>query len=121
MIYSDAGVVGKVRHAIEIFRVYRNPWLRLFDYFDLLGNGRVYEVELRNGIRFAVRGASSDFAVIDEIFIHSVYERGLEAIEFGHDVIDIGSHAGMFAVAAAVRGARVVCFEPLPDNFELLK
>ncbi len=121
MRYSNASVTGKARHAIEILCVYRKPWLRLFDYFGLLQRGKVYEVRLRNGMQFSVRGGSSDFQVIDEVFIHGVYDRGLDAIEVGHGVVDIGSHVGMFAMAAAARGARVVCFEPLPSNFELLK
>jgi len=38
----------------------------------------------------------------------------------GQIVIDIGAHVGMFAMAAAARGAAVLCFEPLRENVELL-
>jgi FkbM family methyltransferase len=35
-------------------------------------------------------------------------------------ILDVGAHIGGFAIAAAERGARVWCFEPDPENFELL-
>jgi len=49
---------------------------------------------------------------------------GLEQIELTHDdiVLDVGSNIGMFAIYVKKKfGCKVVCFEPVPLNFEHLK
>ena len=42
-------------------------------------------------------------------------------VEDGDLVFDVGAHAGMFAVAAARRGGRVVAVEPDPDVAKVLR
>ena len=93
---------------------------QILEYLDVLPRGKTYHVCLRNGIQFQVRARTGDLPIIDEIFIHKVYDRGLSRIGPGQQVIDIGASIGVFGIAAAARGARVVCFEPLRDNFEFL-
>lgn len=75
---------------------------------------------LRNGLRLEVRGGTSDLQIVDEVFIHKIYDRALDRLQPGDHVIDVGAHCGMFALAVAQAGARVSCFEPLHENFELL-
>jgi FkbM family methyltransferase len=36
-------------------------------------------------------------------------------------VVDVGAHYGIYSLLAARAGARVVAFEPLPENFEVLR
>lgn len=110
----------RLLRALAGFRVYRNPSIRILDYLGLVRSRRV-EVALRNGLRFNVRLRTGDFGILDEVFSQGIYNRALERIEPGHLVLDVGAHAGIFALAAARRGATVLCFEPLPDNVELLK
>lgn len=109
----------RLRHALRAFRVYRSPVVRFLDYFGLL-KARQVDVTLQNGLRFRIRSRTGDFAIIDEVFNYGVYDRALDTLKPGHIVLDIGAHVGVFALAAAMRGATVNCFEPLPDNFELL-
>lgn len=120
MIISDAGILGKVPHAFAIVRLYKHPWIRMLEYWGILPAGKTYRVELRNGVRFHVRPGTGDLPIIDEVFIHRVYEPALRRIGPGAQVIDIGANIGVFAIAAAARGADVLCFEPLRDNFDLL-
>ena len=120
MVINDVGVVGKAPHAIAAFRQYRKPWIRILDYCGLLPRGRQYRVELRNGLRFVVRASTGDLPIIDEVFIHGLYDNGLNRLGEGKTVVDIGAHTGVFAIAAAARGAQVFCYEPMPDNFDLL-
>src|SRR5205823_14694199 len=120
MLVSDVGVVGKAPHAMAVLREYRKPWIRILDYLGLLPRGRRYRVDLRNGLRFIVRAGTGDLPILDEIFIHRLYSRGLTRLGNGDTVVDIGGHTGVFAVAAAARGARVFCYEPIPDNFDVL-
>lgn len=57
-------------------------------------------------------------AVFEEIFLDRVYE--LDLVRFEPDlVIDCGAHVGFFTLLAACRfpGARVMAFEPQPDNW----
>jgi FkbM family methyltransferase len=77
-------------------------------------------VYLRNGLAIELRGGVSDFQIVDEIFIHQVYQRALGRIHRGSMVIDIGAQCGIFTLAAASRGARVMAYEPLPENYKLL-
>lgn len=121
MVLANNRPVDKASHAIAILGLYKNPVTRFLDYFGLLRKGSVHSVQLRNGLRFWVRAGNSDLQVIDELFIHRIYDRALRRIGPGQQVIDIGSHCGVFALAAAARGARVLCFEPMFDNVAALR
>jgi FkbM family methyltransferase len=59
------------------------------------------------------------------IFLHVVADNEYRlpaTLPSGSLVLDIGAHTGSFALAALRRGAgRVVCCEPCPDNFALLR
>lgn len=113
-------LLSKVRHALGVFRVYRRPLVRFLDYFHLIRVGTRLRVTLRNGLTVTVRTGTSDFGVIDDIFISGVYDKTLNRLREGQKVIDIGAQCGIFALAAAARGATVLCVEPLPENYELL-
>ncbi len=79
-----------------------------------------YDVPLRSGHVIRLRGRSRDFHVFHRIFINDEY--GLRGLDFdGARVVDIGAHAGFFALRAAIAGARVLCVEPAPDNIRLLR
>jgi FkbM family methyltransferase len=65
---------------------------------------------------FTVRDGTSDFKAIKEVVIGESYERREFKIEPGETWIDIGANCGAFSVWAASKGARVIGFEPDPDN-----
>jgi len=111
----------RARHAAAASVVYRNPVPRLLDYLGRVPRGAVREVRLWNGLRIAARLGTSDLSIVDEIFALRVYDRALRHVRPGHAVVDIGAHCGVFALAAALRGATVRCFEPLPANVALLR
>ncbi len=110
----------RLRPAVRAFRVYTNPLPRFLDYFGLIRHNKHLRIVLRNGLRLRIRTGTSDFGIVDDIFNYRVYDRALTRITDGDVVIDIGAHVGMFAIAAAARGATVLCFEPLRENVELL-
>jgi len=66
--------MNKVSHTFALFRVYRQPgiWLRILDKLRLLPVGKEYIVKLKNGLKLALRGSSSDFEVLDEILIQKL-------------------------------------------------
>jgi len=66
------------------------------------------------------RAGTIDRRVFREVVVGDVYR--LPAFARGDLVLDVGAHAGSFALAALRRGAgRVVCCEPDPDNFAVLR
>lgn len=60
-----------------------------------------------------------DSVIVDQVLVRNEYN--LPKDMQGMVVLDIGAHIGAFAVACAKRGAaKIYCFEPEPENFELL-
>ncbi|HET6203009.1 MAG TPA: FkbM family methyltransferase [Planctomycetota bacterium] len=82
--------------------------------------GPFADVPLREGGTVRLRAAPMDRHIFHRIFARDEY--GLD--EFGPGslgtVIDIGAHAGFFALRVAPLAARVLCYEPVPENYELL-
>jgi FkbM family methyltransferase len=73
-----------------------------------------------NGRRFKVRNKSMDSAIVDLVFVKNEYN--LDNFNSADIVMDVGSHIGSFATAAATRGSRRVhCYEVNPENRSLLK
>ncbi len=110
----------RARHAAGACRTYVNPMTRFLDYLGRVPAGEVREVRLRNGLRVRARLGTSDLAIVDEVFAHGVYDRALRTLAPGQAVLDIGAQSGIFALAAAARGASVLCCEPIPANAALL-
>src|SRR5438874_8293053 len=108
MMFTDVRPRGKLSHTLAIVVLYQNPILRFLDHLGVLNKGTVNTVTLRNGLRFSVRARTGDLEVIDEVFIHRVYDAALTRIRSGQTVVDVGAHCGVFTVASAARGARVV-------------
>lgn len=70
---------------------------------------------------FAVREGTSDFKAIKEVVIDGGYEKKGFSIESGETWIDIGANCGAFCVLAASRGAKVIAFEPDPENASIAR
>jgi len=111
----------RVHRAVGVCRAYRRPVTRFLDYLGWFPQGALSDVYLRNGMRIRARLGTSDLSIIDEVFVDGVYDRGLRSLRGGHTVIDIGAQCGIFALAAAARGAFVLCYEPVLQNLELLR
>lgn len=110
------GRAARLATPLRIRRAFRN-WPRVLA--DHLGVVRgPYVAELRDGASFEVRGRTDDRHVLYEIFVQGAYDAPLHP---GDIVVDVGANIGGFTVAAALRGARVVAFEPSPDNFGALE
>jgi len=74
-----------------------------------------------NGESYAVANSGAVHSaqyIYNEIFIDKVYG----SIEKGDVVIDVGANIGLYSKYAIDNGAsKVICFEPDPDNGEMLK
>lgn len=64
----------------------------------------------------------NDTEIINDVRIKNFYlDKGFGVFKSGDIVIDIGAHIGAFSIECAIRGAKVLAFEPDPENFKILK
>ncbi|MEW6036215.1 MAG: FkbM family methyltransferase [Candidatus Micrarchaeota archaeon] len=115
------GIFGKARVVAGIISLV-NEWpYYLAEYLGLRKGGkRVYS--LRNGIRYATRGGSSDKGVLNDIWIRNTYAPPGFEIRETDTVMDIGAHIGVFTIYAAskARKGKVFAFEPFPGNYAMV-
>lgn len=91
---------------------YKNFYIYLIElYLKKLIKYHIYK--LRNNLKFVIRLFTWDSWVIDEIIFNKE----------GDTIIDIGAHIGIPSIYAAsiIRNGKIYCFEPVGDNFSLLK
>jgi len=77
--------------------------------------------EFRNGQKIKARSHSTDWIAINEIFVYNDYTPEGFKINKNDTVVDIGGHIGIFSVFASKFSNKVFCFEPVIENFNLLK
>ena len=73
---------------------------------------------LVNGFTFNMREDTEDKGIIDHIFKENRYHFPDDMK--GVTVLDIGGQIGSASVYCALRGAKVIAFEPYKPNFDLL-
>lgn len=81
-----------------------------------LFNKDIYSLNLRNGIKFMVKGkiGKADLSMLSEIWYYKYYNpKGFE-INNNDIVFDIGANNGYFSLYAAKKGKKIYAFEPLP-------
>jgi FkbM family methyltransferase len=90
-----------------------------FLYFGQWGKKQViYSI---NGAKFKIRTWTSDKTITNEIFKREAYTFNNEfKIKPGDIVLDIGGHIGVFVVLAARTAKKVLVYEPLKENYDLL-
>lgn len=78
------------------------------------------QLHLKNGTRLFIRDFMSLY-IYHEIFLDQVYDAELKSP--APLVIDIGANTGFFALYVKQRwpDAKLMCFEPMPDNCDQLK
>lgn len=64
----------------------------------------------------------SDF-IFDEIFIRRVYVQNGITVTDGSTIVDVGANIGLFALffACEAKNLKILCLEPLPPIFHVLK
>lgn len=70
------------------------------------------------GVTWHYRENTNDLGIIDQVFTHNACH--LPDDLSGKLLVDIGAHIGGVSVLAALRGAKVMAYEPRFDNYELL-
>jgi FkbM family methyltransferase len=77
---------------------------------------------LPNGLEVAHLNRGETNFLYREMFIDQVYERHGLTLRPGDIVFDVGANIGFFALAVHLRypGVRLLCFEPIPEVFDVL-
>lgn len=70
---------------------------------------------------FEVREDPWDSKFIKEIWEGEYYFKNDMEVTSKDVVLDVGAHIGVFSVLAAKLGARVIAYEPVPENIKLLR
>ena len=102
---------NRLSYALNAPRVYRNWWSVPLPKF-----GRDVVLELRNGIRYYVRGGTRDLSTVNEAAFADPYlANGFVRVSPDSIVVDIGANIGDFAVRAAraAPDGRVIAVEPV--------
>ncbi|MFZ2061865.1 MAG: FkbM family methyltransferase [Candidatus Binatus sp.] len=110
---------NRIQYVLKVPRVFRNWWA-----WPLPKLGVDAILELRNGLRFSVRGGTDDLAALNEGVISNPY-LGSGHIELRQDsvVMDLGANMGDFTIIAAARcpRGRVYAVEPLSEYIPVLQ
>lgn len=110
----------------SIFRVLDKKILkkRLNYYFlKIAPKGLEISIELKNNLKYKLRGRSSDKTVFKEIWLNHLYNQFGVKVESGDTVVDVGAHVGIFATYAAEHSktGKVYSFEPFIENYKRLQ
>lgn len=112
--------VSKLRALVKMISLFENWPIYLADYFGLVRK-KYFIYKLKNGVRYRVRANTFDRIAVTETWVYRCYNpKGFE-IRKNDVVFDIGAHIGAFSIFAAKSKANVYAFEPVPENYELLK
>jgi FkbM family methyltransferase len=111
----------RLRNLVKTVAHLENYPLRVAEMLRLLP-ARPALYRLRNGLRFWVRPGTSDGSCVVDVTRENEYFKYFRVMP-GDTVIDIGANIGSFSVFAAwlEPTSRVLCAEPLHENFALLQ
>jgi len=119
LIVFGSRLLTRIRYVLRIPRVFRNWWA-----CPLPKLGIDVVLELRNGLRFSVRGGTDDLSVLNEAAMLNPY-LGSGHIELRQDsvVMDLGANMGDFTIMAAALCplGRVYAVEPMSEYIPVLQ
>lgn len=96
-------------------------WPEYFlDFFSLSMN-KLIVFKMQNSLKYLVRAKTWDRGVITRIHLADEYNTNQLSFPSDSLVIDIGAHIGIFSVYISKKANRVFAYEPVPENYELLK
>jgi FkbM family methyltransferase len=82
---------------------------------------------LRSGFTLVIRAGTGDLGRFKNVWLKRVFDPQQRGIDFdwssARTIVDIGAHVGAFMLFATsnTSGARIICLEPEPGNFAMLK
>ncbi len=106
---------------------FKNWYLGYLDIFKIFKIFRIEEITYvtRSGEKYFARPGQYDIGILSEIYISRVYEASDKRyiIQEKDTVLDVGGYIGDFTIYAARKATKgqVFVFEPIKENYEILK
>ena len=118
----SATLLEKIRILLKAIRTIKNWDDYVKIYFHKIKSEYLI-LEMRNGIKIKLRVDSTDLMAFTHVWLLKEYERPGFEIKNNDTIIDIGAHIGLFALFCAqfCKSGKIYCFEPVKENFEMLK
>lgn len=92
------------------------------DYFiDIYGEPKEKTIYCCNGKKYITRSKTKDRDIFAEIVLGNEYFTDEFVLSKNSIVFDIGAQIGVFSVFVSDKAGKVFSFEPVPENFKLLK
>ena len=117
----------KLTKAGQYIRAYNN-WMECWQLRRSVGKptGEIRTIQYRNGLRMQVRAGTPDICILSEVLMSGAYaslEKIVTAAKKPCAVIDLGANIGAFTMRCAVAdsGVHVYCYEPGPQNAQILQ
>ena len=114
--------ISKFSLMIKSMKILKN-WRDLISIYCNQKNNMYSVLETRKGIKIKIRNNSTDIQAFANVWLLEEYnQRGFIPQDNG-SVLDIGSHIGLYAMYISQKSpkTKIFCFEPVKDNFNLLK
>lgn len=109
-----------IKDYFKLRQMAANPW-EIMRFRKSHKRGQVLEVRMLDGHRIYIRGGWEERHTFHRVYLRDEY-RLVKSHHDGWDcVIDLGGNVGFFACRAATLSRKVVCYEPVPENFAQLK
>lgn len=110
----------KTRLFMRATKVFKN-WSTIYSVYKGRYVGEHALLETKKRVKMKIRSGSTDVHVVTEIFLMNEY--ALDSVPDDSIILDIGAHIGLFAIYACAQNKKfkVFCFEPMKENFDLLK
>lgn len=107
-----------VRDYLTLRRVTENPW-EVVRFRKRQAEGRALSVQFRGRPAIHVRGGRADYHIFHRIFLRDEYRLD-PILRSDMTILDLGGNVGLFSARVAPDVARVVVYEPMPENFAQL-
>lgn len=115
-------MLNKIKLILQILFYYSNGYKFFLEKLGLI-KSKYIVFRTRKGMKYKTRVGTTDYAILNETVILKEYlQHGFDQLDSNSTVVDFGAQAGDFSVYVAYTyGAQVHCYEPEPENFELVK
>jgi FkbM family methyltransferase len=115
--------IGFIINTLKILAIVKSWHNYFIDYTTLDRNKKINQLILWNGIRYFIRPKTTDMQIFNEVYLYKEYTPKNFDIYPNDNIIDIGSHIGIFSIYAAKKAykGKVYAFEPISSNYSILK
>lgn len=111
----------ELKLVLKIMKIFKNWYMYPIVYFKLT-NKKFVIFKTKTNLKIKLRVRSTDLMALTNVWVIEEYkEKNFQILE-NDNIIDIGSHIGLFAMYASQKCDKgtIFCFEPIKENYDLL-